>query len=102
MSAVVRASAVQAGEEYRQTLRKALAENRERIVAMAWKAGSGMAKGKDRGVLFCAAVGGRTYLRFMPVDDAWRPRGTEDAALSPPAHTVTQRYRNHCGGEAAL
>lgn len=76
------ASAAQTGEEYRQTLRKALAENRERIVAMAWKAGSGMAKGKDRGVLFCAAVGDRTYLRFMPVDDAWRPRRTEDAIIS--------------------
>lgn len=41
-----------------------------------------LAKGKDRGVLFCAAVGDRTYLRFMPVDDAWRPRGTEDAIIS--------------------
>jgi hypothetical protein len=44
-------------EEYRQTLRKALAENRERVVAIPWKAGSGMVKGKDRGVLFCAEVG---------------------------------------------
>ena len=30
------ASAAQTGEEYRQTLRKALGENRERIVAMPW------------------------------------------------------------------
>jgi hypothetical protein len=76
------ASAAQTGEEYRQTLRKALAENRERIVAIPWKAGSGMAKGKDRGVLFCAAVGDRTFLRFMPADDAWRARGPEDAIIS--------------------
>jgi hypothetical protein len=66
------ASATQTGEEYRQTLRKALAENRERFAAMPWKAGSGMAKGKDRGVLFCAAVGERTYLRFVPADETWR------------------------------
>ena len=37
------ASAAQTGEEYRQTLRKALAEIAERLVAMPWKAGSGMA-----------------------------------------------------------
>jgi len=79
---VVLRGAAQTGEEYRQTLRKALSENRERIVAMAWKAGSGMARGKDRGVLFCAAVGDRTYLRFMLVDDAWRPRGTEVRLLA--------------------
>jgi Helicase conserved C-terminal domain len=76
------ASAAQTGEEYRQTLRKALAENRERIVAMPWKAGSGMAKGKDRGVLFCAVVADRTFLRFVPADDAWRPKGPHDAIVS--------------------
>jgi hypothetical protein len=76
------ASAAQTGEEYRQTLRKALAENREQIVAMPWKAGSGMAKGKDRGVLFCAAVGDRTFLRFVPADDAWRPGKDDDSIVS--------------------
>jgi hypothetical protein len=63
-------------------LRKALGENRERIVAMPWKAGSGMTKGRDRGVLFCAAIGDRTFLRFMPTDDAWRMRGTHEAIIS--------------------
>jgi superfamily II DNA/RNA helicase len=76
------ASAAQTGEEYRQTLRKALAENRERIVAMPWKAGSGMARGKDRGVLFCAVVADRTFLRFVPADDAWRPRGDDETIVS--------------------
>ena len=75
-------SAAQTGEEYHQTLRKALAESRERIVAMPWKAGSGMAKGRDRGVLFCAAVADRTFLRFVPTDDAWRARGADDAIVS--------------------
>src|SRR5713101_2760144 len=36
------ASAAQTGEEYRQTLRKALAEDRDRIINLPWKAGSGM------------------------------------------------------------
>jgi superfamily II DNA or RNA helicase len=76
------ASAAQTGEEYRQTLRKALAENRERITTMPWKAGSGMAKGTDRGVLFCAAVADRTFLRFVPADDAWRSRADDEAIIS--------------------
>ena len=76
------ASAAQTGEEYRQTLRKALAENRERIIAMPWKAGSGMAKDKDRGVLFCASVGDRTFLRFVPADQVWRPQGDDEAIIS--------------------
>jgi hypothetical protein len=67
------AAAAQTGEEYRQTLRKALAENADAIRNMPWKAGSGMVKGSDRGVLFCATVGGRTYLRFVPADMGWRP-----------------------------
>jgi hypothetical protein len=73
------AGAAQTGEEYRQTLRKALAEDRERIAGMPWKAGSGMMKGKDRGVLFCAAVGERTYLRFVRADEQWRPASGERA-----------------------
>jgi hypothetical protein len=76
------ASAAQTGEEYRQTLRKALRENRERIISMPWKAGFGMAKGADRGVLFCAAVADRTFLRFIPADDAWRPRAEDEGTIS--------------------
>jgi hypothetical protein len=76
------ASAAQTGEEYRQTLRKALAENRERILAMPWKAGSGMVKGKDRGMLFCASVGDRTFLRFVPADQSWRQQGDDEAIIS--------------------
>jgi hypothetical protein len=76
------ANATQSGEEYRQTLRKALAENRESVVAIPWKAGSGMAKGKDRGVLFCAEVGDRTFLRFVPSNNAWQPRVGDDTIIS--------------------
>ena len=73
------AGAAQTGEEYRQTLRKALAGHGEHIVRLPWKAGTGMVKGARRGVFFCAVVGHdtdleRTYLRFVPADDDWRPR----------------------------
>ena len=64
-------SAAQSGEEYRQTLRKALEEDRESIVGLPWKIGSGMVKGARRGVFFCAVVGERTFLRFVPADGNW-------------------------------
>ena len=68
--------AAQTGEEYRQTLRKALDSDRDRIVNMPWKVGSGMVRGSRRGVFFCSVVGReskfeRTYLRFVPANDAW-------------------------------
>jgi hypothetical protein len=67
------AGAAQTGEEYRLELRKALATCRERVVAMPWKAGSGMVRGTERGVFFCAEVGGRTFLRFVRADARWNP-----------------------------
>lgn len=67
------AAAAQTGEEYRQELRKALEKDRDRIVKLPWKAGAGMRKGKERGVVFCAKVGDRVYLRFVPATEAWGP-----------------------------
>lgn len=72
------AGAAQTGEEYRQTLRKALDVNRERITGMPWKVGSGMVKGRHRGMFFCAVVGAetefeRTYLRFVAAGEDWMP-----------------------------
>ncbi len=67
------AAAAQTGEEYRQQLRKALEKDRQRIVGLPWKAGAGMRKGKDRGVVFCAKVGERVYLRFVPAAMNWEP-----------------------------
>jgi hypothetical protein len=58
--------AAQSGEEYRQELRKGLAVRADGIKGLPWKAGSGMAKGKERGHFFCARVGDRVYLRFVP------------------------------------
>lgn len=76
------AAAAQSGEEYRQTLRKALDENRSRVANLPWKASSGMAKGNERGILFCASVGDRTYLRFVRATDDWQPRDGQDSILS--------------------
>ena len=74
------AGAAQTGEEYRQTLRKALETDRDRFVNMPWKVGSGMIRGSRRGVFFCAVVGRdskfeRTYLRFVPANNAWQQQG---------------------------
>jgi hypothetical protein len=60
-------SGVQSGEAYRQELRKGLERFGERITKLPWGAGSGM-RGERDGHLFCARVGDRVYLRFVPAD----------------------------------
>ncbi len=70
--------AAQTGEEYRQTLRKALEDDKELIPELPWKIGTGMIKGTRSGIFFCAVVGAetpleRTYLRFIPADGDWQP-----------------------------
>lgn len=72
------ASAAQTGEEYRQELRKALERMRPDIESLPWKAGSGIAKGHRRGHFFCATVGDRVYLRFVPLPG----NGLDDAIVS--------------------
>src|SRR5207253_2844101 len=64
------AGAAQSGEEYRQELRKALEKEpwKTQLRDLPWKAGSGLAKGSRRGHFFCARVGERIYLRFVPAD----------------------------------
>lgn len=61
-------SATQSGEEYRQVLRKGLEAQRDAIVDLPWKAGSGMRKGDRTGHFFCVRVGERVFLRFVPSD----------------------------------
>jgi len=58
--------AAQTGEEYRQELRRALTKYGDAIRDLPWRAGSGMRKGGRTGHLFCATVGKRVYLRFVP------------------------------------
>lgn len=76
------ASAAQSGEEYRQTLRNALAQDRGGISKLPRKIGSGMVKGNKSGVFFCAVVGKRTYLRFVSANKDWRVSNATDAILS--------------------
>jgi hypothetical protein len=64
------ASAAQSGEEYRQELRRALERRGEEVKTLPWKAGSGMVKGNRKGHFFCARVGERVYLRFVPFGQA--------------------------------
>ena len=72
-------SAAQTGEEYRQTLRDVLEMSQiEYVQAMPWKIGSGIVKGNQRGVFFCAVVGDRTFLRFISADSNWQPRSNQN------------------------
>jgi len=54
------------GEEYRQELRKGLQTRDAAIKSLPWAAGSGIAGGPERGHFFCAKVGDRLFLRFVP------------------------------------
>ncbi len=60
------ADATQSGEEYRETLRKALLVMGDRIRRLPWRSGSGVAKGAQRGYVFTAAVGDQPFVRFVP------------------------------------
>lgn len=79
------ASAAQTGEEYRHRLRAALQADREAIVELPGRAGSGIRKGTVSGVLFCAEVelseGRRNFLRFVPATHDWRPEQDADAIV---------------------
>jgi hypothetical protein len=54
------------GEEYRQELRKGLEQVGDRIRTLPWGAGSGFRDGAKKGHFFCARVGERLFLRFVP------------------------------------
>ena len=78
-------AAAQTGEEYRERLRAALAADRDAIIGLPGRAGSGMRKGAVSGVLFCAEVelaeGRRTCLRFVPSAPGWAPDASPGAVL---------------------
>lgn len=60
--------AAQTGEEYRQELRRGLEKLGDAIRDLPWRVGSGMRKGAHEGHVFCATVGDRIYLRFVPFE----------------------------------
>ena len=68
------AKGVLSGEEYRQELRRALADPllAEKVKTLPWGSGSGMqAADTEAGYVFCAKVGDhpKPVFRFVPVDD---------------------------------
>lgn len=57
------------GEEYRQDLRRGVEVHGETIKGLAWAVGSGFKSELDeKGYMFCARVGDRPFLRFVPSD----------------------------------
>jgi len=62
--------AIQSGEQYRLELQKALLKYGDAIRLLPWRSGSGLAKGTRRGHVFCAAIGDRRYVGFVPFGNA--------------------------------
>lgn len=63
-------SAVQSGEEYRQTLRKAITE-KTMFRKLPWRAGTSMKKGSQNGIFFSAYIADTPQLCFVPADERW-------------------------------
>jgi hypothetical protein len=60
------------GEEYRQELRKGLERYGDSVRTLPGGAGSGVRRGRRRGHVFCAKIGDKAFLRFVPLG------GTDD------------------------
>jgi hypothetical protein len=60
--------AAQTGESYRRELRKAIERMGDAIELLPWRIGSGFVRGRQSGHFFCATIGQRTFLRFVPRD----------------------------------
>lgn len=58
------------GEEYRQLLRKGIQRygGTKEIKELPWAIGSGLGQGETAGHFFCAKIGERVYLRFVPLE----------------------------------
>jgi len=58
-------AAAYSGEEYRQELREGLEDFEDQITSLPWAAGSGF-RGDNPGYFFCASVGDKVFMRFVP------------------------------------
>ena len=67
------ARSAQTAEQYRQTLRKALEQDEDRLRALPRAIGSGLATDGRRGFVFCFAIGDEVRLATVPCDDTWSP-----------------------------
>lgn len=92
-------ASMQSGEEYRQLLRKEISthSNRKQIEELPWKVGSGMCKGKEQGIFFCARVKNRTYLRFVHADKKWKPKfPDQDTSTDLPLSPIVEGELGRC------
>jgi hypothetical protein len=64
------------GEEYRQELRKGMEQYGRQIADLPWGAGSGFRSTLGKGHFFCARIGERLFLRFVPEDRGQLERDT--------------------------
>lgn len=64
------------GEEYRQELRKGLEKYGDQITKLPWGSGSALQGGRQAGHLFCAYVGERLFLRFIPTEGSTTVKDT--------------------------
>ncbi|MHB8181700.1 MAG: helicase-related protein [Acidithiobacillus ferrivorans] len=80
------------GEEYRQELRRALQARRDEIMNLPWAAGSGMAQGSEKGHFFCARIGERLVMRFVPLGGEGVDRNTLKCLQKISCNEATPRY----------
>lgn len=80
------------GEEYRQELRKGLEVRGAEITNLPWAAGSGFIGRGERGHFFCARVGERVFLRFVPEEGEDLVRDTLGCLSRIACSEQTERY----------
>jgi hypothetical protein len=94
------APGVQSGEAYRQELRKGIQRYGDQITKLPWGAGSGI-RGERAGYFFCARVGERVYLRFVPLDGESVLRDSLTCLRLITCTDQTERVMNEQSREAA-
>ncbi len=80
------------GEEYRQELRAGLERQGDEIRSLPWGAGSGFRGGPHKGHFFCAKVGDRLFLRFVPSEGGALTKETLACLKSIACTANTERY----------
>jgi hypothetical protein len=90
----------QSGEAYRQELRKGLENYGKEIEDLPWGSGSGFV-GPRAGHLFCARVGDRSFLRFVPRGDEVILRDSLACLRTIACTEKTERFLDPDGRERA-
>ena len=87
-------AAAYSGEEFRQELRRGLKDYEDQIESLPWGAGSGF-RGPNPGYFFCARIGEKVFMRFLPLDAV----GSGDEAEALIQDTLTCLQRIECSRE---